>query len=132
MKRFLMTCTSLSFVALCFALAFAACGGPVEDTGGVPSANGCVEQCNKCPAQQFCAQYCVLKGNCGGRVCSVLCIQGYHSNQHCQCVPDNGNQAGVACGTTTCTRGDVCCNDSCGICTPPGGFCTQQICAPPL
>jgi hypothetical protein len=22
----------------------------------------------------------------------------------------------------------VCCNESCGICTPPGGGCTKQLC----
>lgn len=33
-----------------------------------------------------------------------------------------------ACGDGFCDVGDVCCNDSCGICTPPGGVCTQQVC----
>lgn len=35
---------------------------------------------------------------------------------------------GRKCGETTCGAGMVCCNASCGICTPPGGACTQQIC----
>lgn len=35
---------------------------------------------------------------------------------------------GVACGPTTCKPGESCCNESCGICTPEGGFCTQQAC----
>ena len=30
---------------------------------------------------------------------------------------------GVACGTTTCGTGLVCCNPLRNICTPPGGFC---------
>ncbi|KAK3392685.1 hypothetical protein B0H63DRAFT_456392 [Podospora didyma] len=34
------------------------------------------------------------------------------------------------CGPTLCAVGDVCCNSSCGICTKPGGFCTQQFCEP--
>jgi hypothetical protein len=38
--------------------------------------------------------------------------------------------AGEACGPTTCASGEVCCNASCGICTPPDGFCTQQACEP--
>jgi hypothetical protein len=41
---------------------------------------------------------------------------------------------GEACGPKTCPAGQVCCNQSCGICTPPGGVCTQQFCessAPP-
>ena len=49
--------------------------------------------------------------------------------------PDNGekgrdlNSGGVQCGPTTCASSDVCCNESCGICTPPGGFCTQGLCS---
>jgi hypothetical protein len=39
--------------------------------------------------------------------------------------------AGAACGPKTCAAGTVCCNASCGICTPPGGACTQQVCSPP-
>jgi hypothetical protein len=35
---------------------------------------------------------------------------------------------GVACGPTACPKGQICCNKSCGICTPPDGFCTQQLC----
>jgi len=36
----------------------------------------------------------------------------------------------VQCGPTVCTNGQQCCNESCGICTAPGGFCTQEFCAP--
>jgi hypothetical protein len=32
------------------------------------------------------------------------------------------------CGPAMCEPGQVCCNRSCGICTPPGGLCTQQLC----
>lgn len=35
---------------------------------------------------------------------------------------------GPECGRTSCNVGDVCCNASCGICTPPDGMCTQQVC----
>jgi hypothetical protein len=38
--------------------------------------------------------------------------------------------AGVACGSTTCRGGQVCCNASCGICTPPDGMCAQLECSP--
>ena len=34
----------------------------------------------------------------------------------------------VACGTNTCGQGEYCCNESCGICAPEGGACTQQAC----
>lgn len=37
--------------------------------------------------------------------------------------------AGEPCGSAVCGEGLVCCNASCGICTPPGGFCTQQACS---
>jgi hypothetical protein len=36
--------------------------------------------------------------------------------------------AGLRCGPNTCARGQICCNPSCGICTPPDGFCTEQLC----
>jgi hypothetical protein len=35
------------------------------------------------------------------------------------------------CGPNTCATGEVCCNESCGICTAPGGFCTEQFCEDP-
>ena len=43
----------------------------------------------------------------------------------------HGDGGTVGCGNATCAGGQVCCNASCGICTPPGGVCTQQICDPP-
>lgn len=39
-------------------------------------------------------------------------------------------ESGPACGDKTCAPGTVCCNASCGICTPPGDVCTQQACEP--
>jgi hypothetical protein len=45
----------------------------------------------------------------------------------CACVlVDQG--AGEPCGDTVCAPDEVCCNESCGICTPPDGACTQQLC----
>ncbi|KAK0631198.1 hypothetical protein B0T14DRAFT_417318 [Immersiella caudata] len=35
---------------------------------------------------------------------------------------------GPKCGSARCDAGDVCCNDSCGICTPPGGACIMLYC----
>jgi hypothetical protein len=32
------------------------------------------------------------------------------------------------CGASTCASGEFCCNESCGICAPEGGVCTQQFC----
>jgi len=36
----------------------------------------------------------------------------------------------VTCGTALCDLGDVCCNESCGICTAPGGVCSALACVP--
>lgn len=35
------------------------------------------------------------------------------------------------CGPHACPQGQVCCNSSCGICTPPGGACIQIACEDP-
>jgi hypothetical protein len=35
---------------------------------------------------------------------------------------------GATCGAKRCAPGEVCCNASCGICTTPGGVCTQELC----
>lgn len=37
---------------------------------------------------------------------------------------------GQKCGASSCEEGTVCCNASCGICTPPGGVCIQLACDP--
>ena len=38
---------------------------------------------------------------------------------------------GERCGPKTCAVGEVCCNESCGICTPPDGACIQLFCGTP-
>merc|ERR1719242_2252493 len=35
---------------------------------------------------------------------------------------------GEQCGDNMCEKGEYCCNESCGICAPKGGHCTQQFC----
>ena len=37
----------------------------------------------------------------------------------------------IACGPTKCPVGEVCCNPSCGVCTPPGGGCAGIVCDAP-
>jgi hypothetical protein len=32
------------------------------------------------------------------------------------------------CGTATCSSAEFCCNESCSICAPLDGACTQQFC----
>jgi hypothetical protein len=85
-----------------------------------------------------------------------LCIDGYRwdsSPNVCDCVPTydpciaalcptgtncisvSGEPVcvplppeGEPCGDTMCDAGMVCCNASCGICTPPDGACIQIAC----
>jgi hypothetical protein len=33
-----------------------------------------------------------------------------------------------ACGPSTCSSDEYCCNESCGICTPFGSMCIQEFC----
>lgn len=93
--------------------------------------------------------------DCGG-ICECqalgLCVEGSRWDSSplvCGCVPDEdpcdrvrcraGTQCvvqdgsascigGGECGETTCGAGQVCCNASCGICTPPGHACIQIAC----
>lgn len=67
-----------------------------------------------------------VAGGCG---IAALCIIGYvWDDRTCSCVPDTQ----TACGTGFCPAGQECCNASCGICTEPGGVCTQQVCGTAL
>lgn len=40
-------------------------------------------------------------------------------------------QDGPDCGPNQCATGEVCCNESCGICTPPDGSCVDLFCPEP-
>lgn len=67
------------------------------------------------------ALLCVTNTKC----CSV-CGQG-------SCVPigepcPTDACPGEACGGAVCGAGEFCCNESCSICAPLDGACTQQIC----
>lgn len=56
-----------------------------------------------------------------------LCEAGsepFFNDCGCGCRPVEGE----ACGPVTCGSNEVCCNASCGICTGPTEFCTQQFC----
>jgi hypothetical protein len=41
------------------------------------------------------------------------------------------NPSAVTCGNKTCAVGQVCCNESCSICTAPDETCTQEACVTP-
>ncbi len=58
-----------------------------------------------------------------------LCVEGmvpFFDECGCGCEVASGE----ACGPSTCAPGLVCCNESCGICTPPDGVCIQIACEP--
>lgn len=42
--------------------------------------------------------------------------------------PRDGGGAREQCGPVLCDQGQVCCNESCGICAPPDGACIQIAC----
>jgi len=44
----------------------------------------------------------------------------------CEGCPTYGDS--MDCGPSRCRPGQFCCNESCGICAPLGGACTQQVC----
>jgi len=75
----------------------------------------------------------------GGADCGGLCecnVQGIcrrpqvwnDSPEVCACEAADGGGGGEECGNVTCPSGQVCCNASCGICTPKGGACIQIAC----
>jgi len=88
--------------------------------GNVPCASSAA-----CRPTEFCT---TETGDCNrppgcrpGNICPAVCYG--------VCRP---RREPVQCGAVTCGRGQVCCNESCGICTKPGGFCTEQFCDPPV
>lgn len=65
---------------------------------------------SNCDPTQGCPTICMLVGTCEPK----------------KAPPPKGEP----CGAKTCDAGMVCCNDSCGICTPPGGACILLECQP--
>jgi len=64
---------------------------------------------------------------CFRQPCQGLVARCDTATNRCRAVAPTS--AGVSCGRATCAAGQVCCNASCGICTPPGGACIQLACA---
>lgn len=74
------------------------------------------------------ANYIATKDQC--MLIKFMCApdsQPFFDDCGCGCAPSE-EPAGEPCGNNTCTDGNVCCNASCGICTPPGGACIQLAC----
>lgn len=65
-----------------------------------------------------------------GDTCAVIrffCAPGmeaFFDDCGCGCQPLPGEE----CNGVVCGEGESCCNYSCSICVPEGGFCTQQFC----
>jgi len=75
----------------------------------------------------------------GGADCGGICVPDTNPcaavlcPEQTECVVEDGEATcvplpGDGCGRRTCGAGLVCCNASCGICTPPGGACIQISC----
>lgn len=76
---------------------------------------GCRTICPRCKPNEICPMV-ACRQECNGK--------GGGSEQV-------GPSKGEVCGSTLCATGDVCCNASCGICTPPDGFCIMLACSEP-
>jgi len=73
---------------------------------------------------------------CGG-LAGVPCSPGFacidDASDTCDPTAGGVDCSGICvamCGPTVCPAGQVCCNASCGICTPPGGACILIGCVP--
>merc|ERR1712019_74861 len=98
----------------------------------------CNESCGTCaPLGGFCTQeYCCPTPSedtvCFEIYAPVVCKDGCEYDN--SCFAEAAGQTSceevvrAECGPNTCEIGEVCCNESCGICTRPGGFCTKQFC----
>jgi len=93
---------------------------PSEPTGDVP---GTCATCNYNGEPKFEGESFPSDDGCNTCTCGA---GGLIACTERACLP-----IGEVCGPVVCGEGLVCCNSSCGICTPPGGFCTQQVCSEP-
>ncbi len=90
-----------------------------------PGTECCNASCGICTPPGFaCTQQACA---CAPVACALACQFGFKKGPDgcdlCECAP-----APVTCGNVTCGAGLVCCNASCGICTPPSGACIQVAC----
>jgi hypothetical protein len=83
-------------------VALAGCGAVAEsDVVEEAAQGGCKQVCPKCKPGQVCPM--------------IKCYQDCHG-------------AAQPCGPANCHGGEVCCNESCGICTAPGEMCSDLFC----
>jgi hypothetical protein len=73
---------------------------------------------------------CHEDADCGPIYCVTSpCVQPICRGRLCvepKSKPSDGG--GPRCGDGHCGHGEICCNDSCGICSPPDGVCIQTVC----
>jgi len=115
--------TELSFVSGLTCLGNTDCGRrsyceyPTEQCSGTGTCQTRPKNCT-----QIHAPVC----GCDGRTYSNACVAasaGMSVRHEGEC------EAGEPCGAVViCETGLECCNASCGVCVPPGGVCTQEIC----
>ncbi len=74
-------------------------------------------------------------GAASKRSCAKACKQRFRPGRaRGQCISacargnGGGNGESTPCGSNVCGAGEFCCNESCGICAPIGGGCTEQFC----
>lgn len=64
---------------------------------------------------------------------ALTCVDGQLYPTTCgpaNCDKPLGPCGGTPCGKNICGTGELCCNESCGICAPEGGACIQIFCDP--
>jgi hypothetical protein len=133
-------------IAGCGGASSSSSGSSTSSSGNIPSSDPCANRA--CPDGEHCELQDVqcIQAPCdpvpacvtGTHPCAAILCDGDSRcearNGRASCVPApvatgaTPASGGVPCGNTTCAEGRVCCNASCGICTPPDGMCTQQFC----
>lgn len=143
----------LSGLPALFALACAANAGPGTEDETVGASGETLAPPKACPAIAIlciegyrakqlpnCDQICVPdKGwecstdeDCGAIYCITTPCPQPECRGH-QCVMGKSHPTpGEQCGDSVCGAGMYCCNSSCGICAPDGGYCIQMACGEPL
>lgn len=94
----------------------------------VSEPTGCTK--DSCPAGSVCVEDADGGSRCVFDPCAGFeCPDGQHCTAPADdpyCTPDD--MEGEPCGSVVCGEGQVCCNASCSICTPPDGACIQRVC----
>lgn len=150
--------TLLTAILLALALvavpAFAADAPAADlDFDALQGAQVKAEDCNQktCGKNQFCCNYscsiCApLGGACTQQVCDPIALSFEDTlapveEAAAEVVPEpeaplfvpeaeDKQILGGTCGDNVCGQGEFCCNPSCGVCAPIGGYCLDIYCPP--